>query len=332
MAIAYETGIPTSQQDLLDKFRTFLVAQTWTQDEWDTVNKRMSIHRGTVYVQFRWDGVASTGCIGVYHSLDFTPGAAPGAHPDDSGNGQTTANPITTGRRFRSIGNGPFTSYHFFTDPAKPYAVLALEWAAGCYAFGYFGLMDKVGTWTGGEYCGVTWWNDSSVNAYAIAGTSHHRIFDGTAYSTAADVTTVHLEGMPHQNADSKWAAFWPTTLAALGNDRAGKTRYALGGLNWDGPLGNDLVYFGANPMNGFIPMFPTWVLYRDKSTTAPENWIPLGSIADCRYCNIKYLEPQEEVVIGGQTWKFFPHVRKQNISQSGVVESKNMGYAFRKA
>lgn len=65
--MAYETGIPTDQEDFIDKLQTFAVANGWTLDYNDQTRDQAGIHLNNVYVQFAWDD--ATG-IAVYQSLD----------------------------------------------------------------------------------------------------------------------------------------------------------------------------------------------------------------------------------------------------------------------
>lgn len=331
MAIVYATGTATDQQDLLSQLDTYLQANGWTEDEWSVGNKRLCVHKDTVYVQFRWDAVAATGCIGVYHSLGYAGGSAPGAHPNDSGNGQTTANPITTCRRIEALGNGAFTNFFIFGDSAIPYCHVVIEVTAGVFRHMSFGLITKVGTWVGGEYCSVLDWYYSGVNQSNISYSSHSALFDANNTSaTNTETGTIHMEGMQNEGGTSKWGNILNAAPASLGLDRAGFTRYCVMGGMREGPLNNVLCAMAANPSNGFVAMHPIWLTYRDRSVT-PENHFFLGTVPGIRFINIMYLDPAEEFVVGSDTWKVFPWVKKQNLGGSNP-ESKNMGIAYQKA
>jgi hypothetical protein len=330
MAIVYETAAGTAdQQAFLTALDAFAVANGWTEDEWSVGNKRLCIHKGTVYIQFRWDAVASTGCIAIYQSLGYTGGNAPGYHLNDSGNGQISVNPITSGRRLQVIGNGAFTNYYFFTDAASPYIHVVLEYAAGVFRHMTFGLINKIGDWVGGEYCSAFAWN-LVTNPSVITYSGHYAMFDAYGLTTIWDTGTLHLEGMPNEGGTSKWALIANTTAGGANIDRASIARYVVQGGLREGPLNNVMCAMAANPNNGFVPMQPLWLAYRDR-TTSPESHYLLGTIPDLRFINIKYLDPAEEFTVGAETWKVFPWIKKQNLGGTNV-ESKNMGLAYRKA
>ncbi len=211
MAFVYETGVPTSQQDFVQKLFTFLTANGWTQDQLDTTNKQAAIHKGTCYVSFRWDSQASpNGAIGVCQALGYTGGQSPGNHPNTGGN-------ITVGRRMPWIGNGPFTSYHFFLDTTADVFHGVLEFQAGLYRHLSFGTVAKVGTWTGGEFCGALYWNNAGMDNLL---SSNHSVMWDLYYSTGNDVAaTIHVEGLPNAPANSRWGSFWGGAAGSVGNE-----------------------------------------------------------------------------------------------------------------
>lgn len=327
--MAYQTGTSTSQQDFLDKLFTFLVANGWTQDDWDTTNKEAAIHISTVYVSFRWDATASTGGISIHHALGYTGGNTPGNHPNDSGNGLKTGTPITSQRRLDRIGNGPFVNHYFFTDGAS-YAHAVLEYAAGIYRHMSFGKLEKVGDWTGGEYaCGHVWDSntfriDDPTSAY------HHVPFDAANANTYSIADTIHAEGLPNQpaGASGKWLVSWAGEVG-MTNDGDGNARgYAIGGVR-DGFLQNAMGPYRANSNNGYVPLIPIQLWYREDFVT-PDGWRLLGTAPDVRVINIGNIEPGDEFTVGSDTWKTFPFVRKQ-YNKDDTDESWNGGLAYKK-
>lgn len=314
--MAYQTGVATDHEDLMDALSTFLVGEGWTSDNFDSGNKRMSLHSGTVYVSFRWD---ATDAIALYHALGYS-GAAPGSNTDDSGNGQTAANPLTTGRRIQRIGTGPFTAYHFFAD--SNYCHVVLEYAIGLYRFMSFGDMEKRGSWTGGEYASASQWAAS----VSVSATSHYALVDWRHNVSNANLMTVHMESMPNQAVGGKWGVLGP--VASPGTDRGGTARAALLGGVREGFFQTGLGWLAASASNGFVPMFPLHVYYRRTGVT-PEEWRLLGQLPAIRFVNIKYLNPGEEFTIGGDVWKVFPWVRKSETTDAD--ESGHMGFAILK-
>lgn len=324
--MSYETGSATSQQDLLSKLSTFLTGTPgWTQDVFDTgANKQLAVHKGTVFVQFRYSDNASPGNIGIYHSLAFTGGNSAGSHPNDSGNGDIVS-VVDVDRMINNIGNGPFPSYHFFADGS--YFHVVLEFVAGKFRHFGAGILNKVGTWTGGEYAYGTFWDQTGAALNVPLDSRHTVLLDGHMDLNVGRAATIHIEGLPDQVASGKWAVVWASTNA--GNDRGGTGRMnILGGVR-DGFLANAMNGFQANPNNGFIPMCPIQCYYR-LTAGSPLKFRFLGSQPDVRIINMAFINTGEEFTVGGQTWKVFPWIAKNTLpaSQEG---SGNLGIAYRK-
>lgn len=319
--MAYETGTASSQQDLLDKLKTFAVAQGWTQDEFDTTNKRLSIHKGTVFVQFRWDAADS---IAIYHSLGFTGGNAPGNHPNDSGNGLTGTGTINAQRRISAIGNGPYPAYYFFAG--TNYIHVVLEFVAGRYRHASFGELIKTGVWTGGEYAAGFHWGSLAAQVDDLGNVVHYALVDWRNNADNLLACTVHAEGFPGQAVGGKWGVVINSNTT--GNDRAGVLRLTLIGGVREGFLQNALGWLRANPANGFIPMIPLEIYYRRALT--PEHWFKFGYVPDIKQVNMFFLNPAEEFTVGADVWKVFPWARKQFL-QNDTEESGSMAFAYKK-
>lgn len=317
--MAYETGTATSQQDLIEKLFTFATGQGWTQDQLDTSAKQAALHKNNVYVSFRWDAADA---ISVYQALGYTGGSSPGNHPNDSGSGQTAANPLTTGRRINRIGNGPFPAYYFFADDT--YIHVALEFSIGLYRFISFGEMVKRGTWTGGEFAGASLWAPT-VTGLNQAG--HYALCDWR-YAIVGDpgvAMTVHAESLPSQVGGGRWGV--AANLTSVGNDRGGTARALMIGGVREGFFQVALGWMSGAASNGFVPMFPLHIYYR--RTGSPETWQLLGHLPGVRFCNIKHMAAAEEFTVGGDTWKVFPWVRKSDTVNAD--ESGHMGFSFLK-
>lgn len=325
--MTFETGTATTQEDLLSKLSTFLTGTPgWTQDTFDTgAGKQLAVHKGTVFVQFRWSNNATPGNIGIYHSLGYTGGNAPGAHPNDSGNGDVVG-VVDVERMVNNIGNGPFPAYHFFASGSYFHAVL--EFATGQFRHFGAGILTKVGTWTGGEYCYGTFWDQAVAALNVPLDTRHTVLLDAlTDNSSVLRTATVHCEGLPDQGGTGKWGVCFGGS--SPGNDRAAVARVALLGGMRDGYFANAFNGFQANPNNGFVPMYPVQCLYR-LTSGSPTKIRLLGSLPDVRGINTAFINAGEEFTVGGQTWKVFPWVRK-NALPASTEGSGNLGIAYRK-
>lgn len=316
--MAYETGVPTSHEDFFNKLSTFATSNGWTQDEHDTASDEFAIHLTgkNVFVSMLYD---NTNIIAIHQALGFTGGNAPGAHPDDSGNGGATE------RRWNAIGAGPFISYHFFTD-GSTYLHVVLEYASGLHRHMIFGEAIKEGTWTGGEYCaGHVWAQGTSEDDPTFI--NHHLLFDSRS-AVVGDGGTIHIEGLPDEpSASTKWGVMYSGTAAGL--DTAGIAREVLHGGVRDSYQHRAWGHHRSNPASGNTFLIPIEI-YRRRTAPAPDTLIPLGTLPDIRAVNIHFFVPGQEFTQGGETWKTFPWVRKRFL-QDNQEESWNMGIAYKK-
>lgn len=328
--MAYQTGTASSQEDLMNALNVFAVAQGWTSNIMSTTNDWMALNNGSVYVQFRWD---NTGAIAMFHSRGFiNTSTAPGNHTDDDGCGTVDASApynatISTGRRI-NVGNGPYTSYHFFTDGTTKYIHVVLEYSPGIYRHFSFGTINKRGTWTGGEYAVAHTQLGQFPNAGSVlwSGTD-----SGTTTADANECGSLHIESFPNQTAgQGKWLLFTNQTTS-LGNDRQSTPRARIacpGGAYGYNPWLSAYGFFRANLLNGFLPLIPIPIWWRDTAP-APDQVMLLGFAPDVYMIQMGSLSPGQEFTIGADTYKVFPFVRKQDLSVT--EESKNGGLAYRK-
>lgn len=325
--MAYQTGTASSIEDLMQALHDFAVAQGWTSNIMSTTNDWMAINNGSVFVQFRWD---NTSAFAIFHSRGFTgTGTAPGNQTGDDGCGNVDASApynaaVSSGRRVNGIGNGPFTSYHFFTDGTKKYIHCVLEYSPGLYRHWSFGTIDKIGTWTGGEYCVCTLYESNTV-------TSNSYLFGSLGGTTAADANragSLHIEGMANQSGGMQWMLF-SQQGSGVGNDRGGQARIVAPGatLNFN-PWLNSIGFLRASLLNGFLPLIPMPIWWRNTTPT-PNQYMLLGFAPDMHLIQMANFNPKDEFTIGSDTFKVFPLIRKQ--TGTGSEGSLYCGIVYRK-
>ena len=323
--MAYETNSASSIQDLVDKLQTFAVANGWTLDEHiDGAVGQATIHRDDCYISFRWDSSPSTD-LAIYQSLGWAGSSLPHAMPDDSGNGDTSV-PISTDRRINFVSVGPFTAYHFFADTSPYYIHIAVEVDSGRFRHFGFGNLNKLGTWTGGEYCYGHYWGQTVSTVDLPTSTSHYFGLDGVP-SSVSSCATLHVEDWEGQTVDEKWMVLGATTSAGV--DRAGEDRLYGSGTSRGGLWAYALSWIPMVRLNAYKPFIPIEVLYRDV-TTAPDTWILMGTQPDIALVNMKHFNPGDTITFGGEDWLVFPWVRKQHLL-ADTEESWNAGVAYRK-
>lgn len=253
-----------------------------------------------------------------------------GEHCDDSGNGVVTNvnSSLEQSRSFHNIGNGPYTSYHFFLNTNPDYIHVVLQYSAGLYRHGGWGELAKKGDWHGGEYCyGHTHRSGTpTVNTNTCL---LDAIFSDQANSDENEGATIHVQSLPNMAAASKWGICWGVTGVGFTTDRAGNAKVRTPGSFRGGMISRAFAWIRSSLANGFIPMVQIAAWYWDISVGTPNHLYLLGFMPDVRSLDVAAFTAGQEFVVDGQTWIAFPTVRKQNL---GVVdESRNQGMAYLK-
>lgn len=321
--MAYSTGSATDLGDLLTKLDVFMVANGWTQDDFDDGATSASQgyaqwHKNDMHVGVKW--VANDPIdMSIHQALGNGGSVFPGAHTDDSGNGYNAAfgnnSSLDDERCVNKIGDGPFVSYHFFEQDASPaYVHVVVETQNEVFRHFGWGEMEKFNDWTGGEYaygCYIEEGTGSSPND-----TGHWLFFDGIQASTNSQTkrnATIHAEGLPHQGASEKWLHHSggltndPSSDSDF-DDTAGNTkRITFGGFR-GGPTAYLMGQFRSDVATGHIPIYPLAIFTYDFSNNF---CYFLGNIPDIRGIEVFNFAPGQEVTIGSDVWVVFPTARR---------------------
>lgn len=336
----------TGLEDFITKLNTHLVSEGWTSDELDTVNGEWAISRGTIFSQARWEKpVVGSPSFGLYHSLGFISTATlPGNQTDDSGNGAISGSDATLiTQRHVFVDGSPVQFWCFNSNSAPHYAhiVLQVDTQPKLVHFG-FGLLDKIGDWTGGEYCyGHKQQTGFTANPAILVGST--LLLDGMSADGSFPqpsnmeefVATVHIEGLPNQvgAGSGKWGVCMGNQPDAnLGNDRAAVARNRLIGGARGSLIARAFGRYQSAPTDGLVPMYPIACWYEDITnvTISATVDILLGWQQDVRGVNIKDFVAGDIVTIGGDDWYLFPASLK---GESGALSgtSSHQGFAYRK-
>lgn len=320
----------TDIDDLITKLFAFLTGTPgWTQDQLDTTNNKAAIHKGNVYVSFRWATTSPT-AIGIYQALGYTGGNDPGNHPNDSGNGNVSGTNATilTARRALTT-NAPLQFWAFTDTTTETYCHVVVQTVSTEYVHFGFGNIEKVGDWTGGEYC-YGQLMDLTQTSTPQTFAAQSVLLDGLlanagAISNAQDYAgTIHIEGLPAENGASKWGVVMGPQ-GTLGNDRAGNSRPLVFGGFRAGAIANAFGRFSAASTKGLQPGYPIGLLYRLPSPTTDFIW--LGWMKDVRGVSLEFYAPQDQVTIGSDTWILFPSQKKSSGSSSTTTGWQGIMY-----
>ncbi len=345
--MSYDTSLSIADQDdLMLQVSTFAQARGWTEDNYSTGTKKLSLHKGSCYSHFYWDDQGGDGgtygtSIAMYQSLGYIgSGTSQWAHTTDSQNGKNSTD-LAKGRGIKFIGDGPYTSLHLFghTDPDVVYCIL--EFSPGLYRHFALGNIEKVGTWTGGEFVAGHHWEVSDSGLIDDPTSVYHSfLMDGrnraraVSYPMALRATaTMHIENMPNQNSENDHWGIVVDPLAVTDpihtEGRDGNERSMIYGGCRDGRGVQQFGYLLPNLNAGYIPIIPIELFYfYDAGLSFDEYY--LGKLGHCGHVSLNGISPQQVVIVGGDDWMAFPVVRK-SYTVSNIQETRNMGMIYKK-
>lgn len=323
--MGYQTAQATTIADLFSQLETFAVAQGWTSNY--SASDRLFLTKSTCSVAFRWASSSPT-CAGMYqHTAFINSSTDPGSHTNDSGQGAVSGSDATllTGRHIPLL-NSTMT-YWFFED--TNYIHVVVETSSARFIHFGFGTLDKLGTWTGGEYSYSSRIDPAGGPSNLATRPLSSWLLDGAAGVTSATTvrpfcSVIHMESMPNQTGSGKWAVAWAGGAANTGTDRGGTARANVQGGFRGGPVARIFGRYGGAVTSGLVPMYPIVCYYDDPSNA---RWYEIGRMSDVRGFNVKNFSGGDEIVVGSDTWVVFPARYKTVVSNSGGTRNLGMAY-----
>lgn len=312
--MAYAELTATSPDDVIDKIATFASSNGWTihRNNLVSTNRTLTLSKGTDYIH-----VYNTNNTDVYLliSVGYDGALAPSAQPNPSGSAVT------------NLLAGPYTKLYLFADSSPSnYIHVAVETSGGIFRHMSFGMMDKLGTWTGGTYVDGTYWRLDGQVAYHWE-QQHSALFCSSSYypyticgSIRCDIAEDSVtNGFARLSERFSYRAY----TGLFGNQSNSS--------NGDGYLTTQFYNRNAAPFSSQVTL---GTILADVSRTGGF-WSTLGAFPNVRYLNIANFAPGQEITIGTDTWKVFPMLRK-GVGTSGspagdIPYSDNHGYAFKK-
>jgi hypothetical protein len=325
--MAYETGSATDIPDLIGKLLTFasgLSTTPWTVDEDAATQATLSLNN--CVVSWMWEGTDPDMMV-CYQSLGWLTSVTPPNYTDDSGGGNLTV-PTVNYRQVNFLVSGPYPTYHFFAgEGSTPYIHVVVEFEANRFRHFGFGNLVKYNDFTGGEYCYGSNWNQNSSYIDVPSSAQHQCGLDHNAAILA--MATMHVEGLPNQDAASKWGGLTSEGTTSAGNDRGGDPRVVMFGGARSGLWARLLSWIPVSQLNSYKPLVPIEVLYKDLSGTT-DSVSFLGYQPDVAVVNINGLSVGDTISDGTDDWMVFPYARKQTLLNN-TEESWNAGFAYKK-
>ena len=338
--MAYQAGVSSSRQDLLDAVFTFAtqfgfsVGPTEVRSASNIDNNNggtrsytiRSLQKGGVYFLFATDpdGTSFAGTTGYVYLNTAT-----------TWNGSTFSGSDLFWARADRL-EGPHVGYHLFCD-GNTFAV-AVEVVTNVFCHLMFGEITKNGVWQGGQFVSaMSWGYPSSVSNISMAshnGTALSMHFGGLQNTW----TSRNDSSSPGHVARNCGHIITPVhgPRAGFNTQRSGTASvlYETGSM---GASATDILSFrqlilaSPNSNNGRAVLVPVQFLQSSgvvsSAAAAVAPHFQLGYLANVAHINIRDLQPKQEV--NGE-WMVFP-VCEKNGAGNPYVNSANFGYAFKK-
>lgn len=313
----YANGTATGVVNLLELLAGFLEdgANGYTRDSLavDGSGKRYHAHKGSVYVNFRAYvnetpdspdyNILNSGSFNTnVYSLAFNVGTANGASPWYAQTGtpqqHSTAKYITSGLNKIS---GSSLNYHFFSQNSGATITVVVEYETGQYQFFSFGLLQKIGTYTGGVY--FTGSNVGIANSGVFGGfldmqaVGFFEIPYGVNASGGRGAVTVDVDG------ENGWHGGYGGNITTAGN-------FARHIGEHDPNAFMSGHYIQPNTLNS-LHVFRPLILTVDRSTTYPIPRSIIGIVPGVYNCMLNNLAPGQQVTLGSDDFRVFPYGRK---------------------
>lgn len=336
--MGYSTGTSTGPNDLLDKLRVFLEAEGWTTNLYTAVGAGYRLHiqktasDGTVmYFNFR-SAIAETGTTLIT--------------PDNNGstNGTVTAGILVNGSTGYDIGSlwhsqpgfpiNPYDNkgyagcmnpmstsaipaYYFFT--VDDTVNVAVECTSGKFQFMSFGLLEKQGIYTGGQFFCASFCSDNPYYIYYIDSTF------GPFYFTIQTSSNVSVSGGVFLDIDSvaDWRVNGVSYNEIVFPCVAGQTS-TVSGYSKSG-MASFFYSKSPNFYNNITAMCPIYTFVKRSDN----NFSLLGWPSGVRFLNVLNYSAGQEIVYGTETWKIFP--ANDVTGTAYTVLNPNCGFAFKK-
>lgn len=335
--MAYQTGSSTGPDDLLDKLRSFLLGDGWTvngysslssmYESWSGLNGAgyrlhvqktagdstvmyfnfRSVNRGVVFE----DHYLTATQIGGKYYAEITGIAMNGSTGYNAGNnwdkqpGYMQSSGGSWGCCVSELSLTSIPAYWFFSDGDT--VIVAIEYTSGKMQWMAFGLLEKSGSYTGGQFVAA------SLNGYMpayqmlydssnpgmkflcrnVSGTSYY-YGNAAVYFAADSVTAWRSCGALGSKTETNG---WCIEMPGLPSYSAGLSYNSLCTFN------NMFIRRAPNHYNALSPGSPIFVLGKRASG----DYSLLGYLKSIYMLNVEYYDVDEEEVLGSDTWHNFP-------------------------
>ena len=339
--MSYRTGTAQTLPDFFAALNSFAQNHGGWNSRLDIARGHLSIYTTDLCASASWfpDDDYDDNTFSLHHATDFTQNAGPGEHPGDSGIGVAAStvspgtpapNPLLAGRCVARPGDGPF-NYWLFAEgdtqsPTEAYYIHAvLKGANDQYSHFGFGRLDKLGTYTGGEY--VYGHMQEEGPGEAALSTSHSILLDGL-YGQEAHAATVRTSGLlaGEVTGSSFTLMMQDTTITSTDSQSVGLEQGSGGfrGGIFASPFGSE--YRLADDL--FQPLYPITAIHRAPNYAHGPTATVLGTMDGVAGVDITLIDAEAIRRVGEERWIFFPAAKKTTDNVDGRTD--NIGIAYR--
>lgn len=215
-------------------------------------------------------------------------------------------------------------------DP-EPYFAIVVEYGFNLMRHLYFGYMEKIGDYTGGEVV-------SAVNGYNRYSSGNNISYlDSSTYGCTWLFTGVGTADLPsderggvmvtHANNPTPWRSFYCGNPQYNDPDTSFFGTGALGGFR--DAINDGYVARGENSIGNANPLVPIELLI-DRKSSSDTLFRPIGRPAGVRMLNLRGLETYSQMTLGSDTWHCFPAISRQSFINS-PKGGNSSGHGWRK-
>jgi hypothetical protein len=294
--MAYETGVATSQHDLLDKLRIFLVANGWAQNKWAVEGSGygLCVQKELMFVNLR-STILNEAILGHIFYMPTGPGILCNVSSGYSAGSVTLAQPdsprSTDGTKMACqliTDSTNIKEYHFFaTENNFDVVVKRNTTTAGYFSLHVGEISEKIGNF---YHCAYF----TSQCAPYVSGPQIQVPFSARYYNTMPTYYGLRETSGATLTWYSWASESWHETGLYIIPNSGGSTSVHTAGFS------ASLLAIPAST-SGIITLYPIYIgVY--KSSTA----VLLGSVSTLRMCNSTYVTNGDEITIGSDTWKLF--------------------------
>lgn len=339
--MAFQTGTATGPGDLLVQLWDFLATNGWTIDvDWSSASQSPQfgvIHRRLSpesELNLTWALAADADTIRIFPLRDYTSG-----DPADNLSGAFFASSYTsnTGLTVNAIP-GPFENYWFFEGDY--YIHVVIEYTSGFFRHFGCGQLNKIGSWSGGEYYYGHYWEQNVSQIDSPNSQSHFPPHESLTSGSSSRATVMYgtlIDGSPfpniagRQSPESVWHAMGIDNGTGAGTDRDGRDRGALSANSIRRSALWPIMGIGQSQFNGYRPLLPI-TYFASANQPNPDYEHVIGTVPDTRNLSLINLGVKEIVTVGSDQWYTFPLTRKLVPETSDNTEqSLSFGIAYRR-